>query len=266
MEAPPPPPPPPAKPPQEEVGGESSMDEDEVRVVSRPRRIADREPSDVEDEDEESEEDEDEDEVDGGLEVEEDEESEESGDDARGRTSRHSRPAPRASRGPAGDPTIIPWAREIGVDPQKMHVMQTSLFRMPEEEKALKALNQPQSRKRLLLTSNLSRKHSRDSEGEGQRADSRQVRGAVCLCTAGWLKWRGYTARVVRARLGTRTIPPLAQVLSCGKLRICLRGARTRLHRRRARVWPLIPRRMGPWRDARASWRIVRANRDLVSM
>ncbi|KAI0822929.1 nuclear protein 96-domain-containing protein [Trametes gibbosa] len=141
------------------------MDEDEVLVVARPNRGGNREPSYLEDDDDDESE---EDEVDEEL---EEDESEESEDDARGRTALQRRNVPRA---PPGDPTIIPWAREIGVDPQKMHVMQTSLFRMPEEEKALKALSQPQSRRKLLLTSNLTRKHSRDSEGEGFRADSRQ--------------------------------------------------------------------------------------------
>ncbi|KAI0350876.1 hypothetical protein OH77DRAFT_1498850 [Trametes cingulata] len=146
------------------------MDEDEVLVVARGDGGRNNEPSDaeVEDEEEESEEEVDE-------ELEEDvEEEDQSEDDLRGRPSAVSKRAVRTTRGPAGDPTIIPWAREIGVDPQKMHVMQTSLFRMPEEEKALKALTQAQPRRRLLLTSNLSRKHSRDSDGEGFRADSRQ--------------------------------------------------------------------------------------------
>ena len=74
-----------------------------------------------------------------------------------------------------GDPTIIPWARELGVDANRVHVMQTSLFRMPEEERAIKALNGPLPRRKLVLPSSHSRKHSRDSEGEGHRADSRQV-------------------------------------------------------------------------------------------
>ncbi|KAI0642596.1 nuclear protein 96-domain-containing protein [Trametes meyenii] len=138
------------------------MDEDDVRVVARRGAAVNDGPSDVEEEEEESE-----DEVDEELE-------EDSEDDIRGRPPAPLNGASGRQRGPVGDPTIIPWARQIGVDPQKMHVMQTSLFRMPEEEKALRALNQPQPRKRLLLTSNLSRKHSRDSEGEGLRADSRQ--------------------------------------------------------------------------------------------
>ncbi|CAA7267293.1 unnamed protein product [Cyclocybe aegerita] len=80
-----------------------------------------------------------------------------------------------------GDPTIIPWAQHVGVDAQKMHVMQTSLFRMPEEAAALKAMNQPPKAKgpaiRLDLGSkgqSVNRKHSRDSDGEGLRMDSRE--------------------------------------------------------------------------------------------
>ncbi|KAI0332827.1 hypothetical protein GY45DRAFT_1245970 [Cubamyces sp. BRFM 1775] len=143
------------------------MDEDEVLVVARRHGVDSDQPSEAEEEEGDEEESEDEP-------ADEESEEEESEDDTRGRRTLQLKPGARGQRGPPGDPTIIPWAREIGVDPQKMHVMQTSLFRMPEEERALKALNQPQSRRRLLLTSNLSRKHSRDSEGDGLRADSRQ--------------------------------------------------------------------------------------------
>lgn len=74
------------------------------------------------------------------------------------------------------DATLIPRAREVGVDRQKMHVMQASLFRQPEETAAIAAVSQqPTSRKRLLLPNAITRKHSRDSDGEGLRADSRQV-------------------------------------------------------------------------------------------
>ncbi|CDO77082.1 hypothetical protein BN946_scf184473.g26 [Trametes cinnabarina] len=169
MEA--PQPPPPATKPAEvhEQVADASMDEDEVLLVTRrddTESSGTSELSEEEDQEEESEEE---------SKEESSDEDEGSEVDERGRPSANGRAPPRSLRGPTGDPTIIPWAREIGVDPQKMHVMQTSLFRMPEEERALKALNQPQSsRKRLLLTSNLSRKHSRDSEGEGLRADSRQ--------------------------------------------------------------------------------------------
>ncbi|OCH85762.1 hypothetical protein OBBRIDRAFT_739307 [Obba rivulosa] len=72
------------------------------------------------------------------------------------------------------NPTIIPRAREMGLDPQKVHVMQAAFFRVPEEEAAIKATTQPMSRKTLYMSSALNRKHSRDSEGEGIRAESRQ--------------------------------------------------------------------------------------------
>ncbi|KAJ3514528.1 hypothetical protein NLJ89_g2324 [Agrocybe chaxingu] len=79
------------------------------------------------------------------------------------------------------DPTIIPWAQHVGVDAQKMHVMQTSFFRMPEEAAALRAMNQPPKTKgpaiRLDLGSkgqSVNRKHSRDSDGDGLRMDSRE--------------------------------------------------------------------------------------------
>ncbi|KAI0918514.1 hypothetical protein AcV5_002488 [Taiwanofungus camphoratus] len=82
--------------------------------------------------------------------------------------------SPTPAQRTLNNPTIIPWARELGVDAQKMHVMQTSFFRMPEEEAALKALSQPTARRKPLPPSLLNRKHSRDSEGEGLRAESRQ--------------------------------------------------------------------------------------------
>lgn len=80
-------------------------------------------------------------------------------------------PPPRTAR---GDPTIIPWAHHVGVDPQKMHVMQTSLFRMPEEAAALKAMNQPARSNLQIPVQPLNRKHSRDSDGDGLRVESRE--------------------------------------------------------------------------------------------
>lgn len=72
---------------------------------------------------------------------------------------------------------IIPWARHVGVDAQKMHVMQTSLFRMPEEAAALKALNNQPPKGKTVAGLKVHRKHSRDSEtGDGLRGDSREVR------------------------------------------------------------------------------------------
>ncbi|KAL0069564.1 hypothetical protein AAF712_003222 [Marasmius tenuissimus] len=78
------------------------------------------------------------------------------------------------------DPTLTARARNAGVDPQRMHVMQTSLFRQPEEAAALKALSKaaPQSKNlRIPMATKrqqLSRKHSRDSEGDTLRIDSRE--------------------------------------------------------------------------------------------
>lgn len=95
-------------------------------------------------------------------------------------------PPPLAQR--ITDPSLTPWARQVGVDPQKMHVMQTSLFRVPEEAAAIKEAVQPRvsSRRKLVLTNGLTRKHSRDSEGEGLRADSRQVRVCPQLISRGF--------------------------------------------------------------------------------
>lgn len=91
-------------------------------------------------------------------------------------------PPPIASR--PVDPTLIPWAREIGVDPQKMHVMQTALFRVPEEEAAIRDMGRLTRQNAMLqrlatFPPTLNRKHSRDSDGDGLRADSRQVRQAA---------------------------------------------------------------------------------------
>lgn len=85
-----------------------------------------------------------------------------------------------------GDPTIIPWAQHVGVDAQKMHVMQTSLFRMPEEAAALRALKETATRPATIKIAagkhlGMNRKHSRDSDGEGPRMDSREVRAHSCF-------------------------------------------------------------------------------------
>jgi nuclear pore complex protein Nup98-Nup96 len=81
------------------------------------------------------------------------------------------------------DVSVIPWARQVGVDAQKMHVMQTSLFRIPEEAVAIKAMNratQPQFK----LPSTVRRKHSRESIGDGLRIDSQEVCRVSCLSTS----------------------------------------------------------------------------------
>jgi len=79
------------------------------------------------------------------------------------------------------DDSVVPLAQRVGIDAQKMHVMQTSLFRMPEEVAALQAMNKP-ARPRFRLSPSVARKHSRESVGEG-RLDSQEV-GDLChwLC------------------------------------------------------------------------------------
>jgi nuclear pore complex protein Nup98-Nup96 len=100
-------------------------------------------------------------------------------------SSNSSPPVKTRLNNPRDDPTIIPWAKHVGVDAQTMHVMQTSLFRMPEEAAALKALQQvpkPTTTVRLDINTRnqtVNRKHSRDSDGDGLRIDSREV-GLFC--------------------------------------------------------------------------------------
>lgn len=76
---------------------------------------------------------------------------------------------------PQVDHSIIPRAQQVGVEPQRMHVMQASLFRTEGVEGV------PTRRKALAPAPplSLSRKHSRDSDGDGLRQDSQQV--SVCL-------------------------------------------------------------------------------------
>ena len=76
---------------------------------------------------------------------------------------------------PQVDYSIIPRAQQLGVEPQRMHVMQASLFRTEGGVEGA-----PTRHKALVPASlNLSRKHSRDSDGEGLRQDSQKV--SVCL-------------------------------------------------------------------------------------
>lgn len=71
------------------------------------------------------------------------------------------------------DPSLIPRAQQLGMEPQRMHVMQASLFRAEDDVEGA-----PIRHKALALSSSLSlaRKHSRDSDGEGLRQDSQPVR------------------------------------------------------------------------------------------
>ena len=72
------------------------------------------------------------------------------------------------------DHSLIPRAHQLGVDPQRMHVMQASLFRPGDGVEGV-----PTHHKALALASglSLSRKHSRDSDDEGLRHGSQPVRG-----------------------------------------------------------------------------------------
>jgi nuclear pore complex protein Nup98-Nup96 len=74
-----------------------------------------------------------------------------------------------------GDPSIIPWAQRIGIDPQKMHVMHASLFPAQESAEAMKQLSVEKHDRARLTPNGLHRKHSRDSEGEGLRAATQEV-------------------------------------------------------------------------------------------
>ena len=63
---------------------------------------------------------------------------------------------------------------------QKMLVMQSTFFGLPQEAAIIQdALHEQPSRKALIPPTAISRKHSRDSDGEGLRGDSRQVCGVV---------------------------------------------------------------------------------------
>ncbi|KAJ7222682.1 nuclear protein 96-domain-containing protein [Mycena rebaudengoi] len=75
---------------------------------------------------------------------------------------------------PRADPALIPLAHHVGVDAQKMHVMQTSLFRVPEEAAAMRALDRPARPPHLQVPQLLNRKHSRDSDGDGLRFESKE--------------------------------------------------------------------------------------------
>jgi hypothetical protein len=74
-----------------------------------------------------------------------------------------------------GDPSVIPRAQWIGIDPKKMHVMHASLFPRPESAEALKQSNVDKPDRTRLTPNGLHRKHSRDSEGDGLRAATQEV-------------------------------------------------------------------------------------------
>lgn len=78
------------------------------------------------------------------------------------------------------DPNLIPRARELGIDRQKMLVMQSTFFGLPQEAAIIQdVLHEQPSKKALIPPAAIGRKHSRDSDGEGLRGDSRQVCGVA---------------------------------------------------------------------------------------
>jgi len=134
-------------------------------------------------------------------------------EDGRGPHLRVSPPSSRPS--PPPRTTIIPWAQQIGVDAQKMHVMQTSLFRMPEEVAALKILNQtsqPGHTNLRVPLKQLNRKHSRDSDGDGLRVDSREVCTTISRISLLWPLIICPKASVIRPRHRTSNLPAFEKI------------------------------------------------------
>jgi nuclear pore complex protein Nup98-Nup96 len=75
----------------------------------------------------------------------------------------HAPPQPQTRSQSRVDTTLIPWAKTVGVDAQKMHLMQASLFHQPEAERVFRDLDVEAPRRRPFR--HLNRKHSRDSDG-----------------------------------------------------------------------------------------------------
>ncbi|KAK0458108.1 nuclear protein 96-domain-containing protein [Desarmillaria tabescens] len=71
-------------------------------------------------------------------------------------------------------PPLPPASSRLGFDAQRMHVMQTSFFRMPEEAENIRAMMQDVPQPTLRVQNTLNRKHSRDSDGDGLRFESRE--------------------------------------------------------------------------------------------
>ncbi|KAF8830523.1 hypothetical protein HHX47_DHR2000839 [Lentinula edodes] len=165
-----------------ESSSASSSDSDSEEQLVKPARhvsykdqklpIAEEEEEDGAEEEEEEdddgeEEDEDEDEDDEGEDDEEEEEEEEEETD-----SELSSEMQEDELQLTKDRNLAPRAQIAGVDSQRMHVMQTSLFRMPEEAAALKAMNQIADSSFRKLTPTL-RKHGRESDGDIRSWDTR---------------------------------------------------------------------------------------------
>lgn len=113
---------------------------------------------------------------------------------------------------PRSDPSITPWAREIGVESQKMHVMQASFFRASEDAAAFHAAAQssptryrPGSRKTLHIPGSVSTaaKHAREPEmdphhGQPEPVCTSQLSSYDCDELTHCTQSRGYHLRTTR--------------------------------------------------------------------
>jgi len=92
-------------------------------------------------------------------------------------TTSHSPPTTRYR--PLDDPTVIPWAQQIGLDAAKVKQMQASMFK-DHDVGGAGSTSKPGAGQKYKLpvvkSFSLQRKHSRDSEGDGLRHDSQEVR------------------------------------------------------------------------------------------
>ncbi|KAJ3921186.1 nuclear protein 96-domain-containing protein [Lentinula edodes] len=150
-----------------ESSSASSSDSDSEEQLVKPAPEEEEEDgAEEEEDDDDDEEEEDEDEDDEG---EDDEEEEEEEEETYSELSSEMREDELQL---TKDRNLAPRAQIAGVDSQRMHVMQTSLFRMPEEAAALKAMNQIADSSFRKLTPTL-RKHGRESDGDIRSWDTR---------------------------------------------------------------------------------------------
>jgi hypothetical protein len=158
------------------------------------------------------------------------------------------------------DPTVISRAQQLGVEAQRVHNMQTALFRMPEEEAALKALTQPKRTLRLQLN----RKHSRESDGDGLRLESIEV------CAVLWFtpELTRFSATVFQPRCRAYSFPAHTEICACRKLGFACQRAGRCHGGCWPSIWTFIPSWMGSGRQAcpcRAyMWTIKHTVRELI--
>ncbi|KAJ3813268.1 nuclear protein 96-domain-containing protein [Lentinula aff. lateritia] len=147
---------------------ESDSEDQIVKPAPEEEEEDGAEEEEEDDDEEEENEDEDEDEDDEGEEDDEEEEEEEEEETDSELSSEMQEDELQLSK----DRNLAPRAQIAGVDSQRMHVMQTSLFRMPEEAAALKEMNQIADSPFPKLTPTL-RKHGRESDGDIRSWDTR---------------------------------------------------------------------------------------------